>query len=145
MFNAADYASEGSSIEIAEGWTEATIDEVVQKESKAGNTYVSVRFNLDQFGGRKLWENLNVCHSREDVREIAYRILANMVMACGFSSIKDERNPVELEGNTLKVLIGRDKQGDFAVKGFKLAENSPSPAAPKPAPAAEIVEDDIPF
>jgi hypothetical protein len=148
MFNAADYASEGTQKEIAEGWTDATIDEVVSKESKAGNKYVSVRFNLDNYGGRKMWENLNVRHSREDVREIAYRILANMCIACGFSSIADESNPVELEGKSLKIFVGRDKNGDQAVKSYKLADDMPGRSMPEfrqTQAATAPVDSDIPF
>jgi hypothetical protein len=148
MFNAADYASQGTQIDIPEGWTDATIDEVVSKVSKAGNQYVSVRFNLDSFGGRKMWETLNVRHSREDVRLIAYKNLGNMCVACGFSSIPDESNPVELEGKSLKIFIGRDKNGDLAVKAYKLADDMPGRSMPEfrqTQAATAPVDSDIPF
>ena len=149
-FNAKDWASEGSSIELSEGWTDAVIDEVVQKTSGAGNQYVSVRFSLPQFNGKKLWENLNVCHPKENVREIAYRILANIMNAVGVNSIQDEKNPGELQLHELRVLVGRDRGGDWTVKAFEPKQGSgvapefrtPQKAAPAPSAADN---DDIPF
>tara|TARA_X000001382_G_scaffold95437_1_gene69872 strand:- start:4346 stop:4798 length:453 start_codon:yes stop_codon:yes gene_type:complete len=148
-FNAKDWASEGSSIELSEGWTDAVIDEVIQKTSGAGNQYVSVRFSLPQFNGKKLWENLNVSHPREEVREIAYRILANIMSAVGINSIRDEKNPAELQMRELRVLVSKDKDGDWCVKRFEPSglpgvplDSAPTPAAKAPM---DIPEDDIPF
>lgn len=149
-FNAQDWASAGSGVELKDGWTDAVIDEVVQKTSGAGNQYVSVRFSLPEFNGKKLWENLNVCHPREEVREIAYRILANMMNAVGINSIQDEKNPGELMMNELRVLVGRDKAGDWAVKGYEPKQGSGvspefrKPPEAAPAPSA-VSDDDIPF
>ncbi len=143
-FNAKDWASEGSAIELSEGWTDAVIDEVVQKTSGAGNQYVSVRFSLPQFNGKKLWENLNVCHPKENVREIAYRILANIMSAVGVNSIQDEKNPGEHQLHELRVLVGRDRDGDWTVKAFEPKQGSE--VAPEfRTPPAAIAEDDIPF
>jgi hypothetical protein len=150
-FNASDWASEGSGgVELKEGWTNAVIDEVVQKTSGAGNQYVSVRFSLPDFNGKKLWENLNVCHPKENVREIAYRILANIMNAVGINSIQDEKNPGELQLHELRVLVGRDREGDWSVKAFEPKQGSgvtpefrtPQKAAPAPSAADN---DDIPF
>lgn len=150
-FNASDWASEGSGgVELKEGWTNAVIDEVVQKTSGAGNQYVSVRFSLPDFNGKKLWENLNVCHPKENVREIAYRILANIMNAVGINSIQDEKNPGELQLHELRVLVGRDREGDWAVKAFEPKQGSGvspefrTPPGTAPAPTATD-NDDIPF
>ena len=149
-FNAQDWASEGSGVELKEGWTNAVIDEVIQKTSGAGNQYVSVRFSLTEFNGKKLWENLNVCHPKENVREIAYRILANIMSAVGINSIQDEKNPGELMMNELRVLVGRNRDGDFCVKSYGQKEGSGvapefrTPPEAAPAPTASP-DDDIPF
>ena len=149
-FNAEDWASSGGGIELKDGWTDAVIDEVIQKTSGTGNQYVSVRFSLTEFNGKKLWENLNVCHPKENVREIAYRILANIMNAVGINSIRDEKNPGELMMNELRVLVGRDKAGDWAVKAYEPKQGSAvapefrSPPGASPAPV-DLPDDDIPF
>ena len=144
-FNASDWASESSGgVELKEGWTPATIDEVMQKTSAAGNNYVSVRFSLTDYNGKKLWENLNVAHPREEVREIAYRILANIMNAVGINSIQDEKNPVELQMHELRVLVSKDRDGDWCVKQFKPAtEGAVSPEFSGAQPDQK--DDDIPF
>lgn len=144
-FNASDWASESSGwVELKEGWTPATIDEVMQKTSAAGNNYVSVRFSLTDYNGKKLWENLNVAHPRDEVREIAYRILANIMNAVGINSIQDEKNPVELQMHELRVLVSKDKDGDWCVKRFEPATKaavSPEFSGAQPS----VADDDIPF
>lgn len=145
-FNAKDWASESSMVELKEGWTDAVIDEVVQKTSGAGNQYVSVRFSLPEFRGKKLWENLNVCHPKESVREIAYRILANMMNAVGINSIHDEKNPGELELGELRVLVGLDKAGDWAVKAYEPRRGKGiAPEFSSPREPLRGSDDDIPF
>lgn len=144
-FNASDWASESSDgIELKEGWTPATIDEVMQKTSAAGNNYVSVRFSLTDYNGKKLWENLNVAHPRDEVREIAYRILANMMNAVGINSIQDEKNPVELQMHELRVLVSKDRDGDWCVKRFETAQKAGVAPEFSGEPPAQK-DDDIPF
>lgn len=145
-FNASDWASESSGgVELKEGWTPATIDEVMQKTSAAGNNYVSVRFSLTDYSGKKLWENLNVAHPRDDVREIAYRILANMMNAVGINSIQDEKNPVELQMHELRVLVSKDRDGDWCVKRFEPAKKPGVAPEFSGATNTPAVDDDIPF
>lgn len=145
MFNAEEWAQGFSEKPLQAGWTEATIDEVVMKTSQAGNQYVSVRFALDEYKPTKLWENLNVCHPREDVREIAFRKLANMCLACGFRSIKNPEAPDELENERLRILVA-DKGGEWTVKAFEpLRKATPKAAETSPTAAPAVPDDDIPF
>lgn len=151
MFNAEQWA--GDPVGIKDGWNVAEIDEVLQKVSSTGNTYVSVRFSMP---GGKIWENLNVLHPRDEVKEIAYKILANICLASGLRSIKDPTNPEELQGRKLRVLVGMEKNGDRQkIKAFEPAQQSAAPAQPvaaaidrlnaPSAPKSDFIDDDIPF
>lgn len=144
MWNAEEWAQGATEKPMQEGWAEATIDEVMQRTSKTGNTYVSVRFQFDEYRS-KLWENLNVCHPREDVREIAFRTLGNLCLACGFRSIRNPEAPDELQGQKLRVLIGR-KGDDWTLRAFEPLRDT-APPAQKAAPTAvpAIADEDIPF
>lgn len=158
MFDATQWA--GGALGIDDGWQEAEITEVMQKVSGSGNTYVSVTF---QCKGGRIWENLNVLHPRDNVREIAYKILANMCLAAGMRSIRDPSNPVELEGARMRVLVvpPKDLNDRQSIKAFEPLQRPEAPVtavesqnrlnapvqAPQQAPAftGESFEDDIPF
>ena len=67
--------------------------------------------------------------------------------AVGVNSIQDQKNPGELHLHELRVLVGRDRDGDWAVKAFEPKQGSE--VAPEfrtpPAASPAIADDDIPF
>lgn len=133
---------------LAPGWYEATISGFIMKTSKAGEEYLNVEL---QTGKGKVWYNLNILHSKEQVRNIAAEQLARLCMAAGFRSIKNPQNPEELTGGKIKVLVEVD--GNFnRVKAVEAPDKKQSPseqlystkADPAP-PAGGDFDDDIPF
>ena len=77
-------AGEGYDI-MPEGEYKAIISEAEEKNSKAGNTYLALTYEVvgDNMQGRKLWNNLNLNHESEKVRAIAQSTLAAIAKAIG--------------------------------------------------------------
>jgi hypothetical protein len=117
------------------------------KTSQTGNEYLNVEFQTDK--GR-VWNILNIKHSKDSVRQMALEQLARLCMAAGFRSIKNRENPEELIGQKVRILVEVD--GTYnRVKAVEKAEGAEDPAkklyGSKPAqPAADPnVDDEIPF
>jgi hypothetical protein len=128
------------------GWYEATIKQFVMKTSKSSEEYLNVEMQTDQ--GR-IWYNLNIKHSKDQVRKIAAEQLARLCMAAGFNSIKNPENPDELVGAKVKVLV--DVDGSFnRVKTVEQVEKNQAPEAKVYSTKDQTEEpadfdDDIPF
>jgi len=148
MFNPQEVLAESSLPTIQEGWQSARISDVVRRTSQAGNVYVELTLEVE--GGR-VWERINIQHPKDNVRDIARRILANACIACGVNSIADENQPNELIFRECDVLLAKDNEGFFKVKQYRYPEGSastsvPAPtAAPQPAQGTGFGEDPIPF
>lgn len=128
------------------GWYEATIQAFLMKTSQTGNEYLNVEYQTDK--GR-VWDILNIKHSKENVKQMALEQLARLCMAAGFRSIKSPENPEELIGHKVKILVEVD--GSYnRVKAIEAVKDQPSPEQKLygQAPAAnapENVDDEIPF
>jgi hypothetical protein len=117
------------------------------KTSQTGNEYLNVEFQTDK--GR-VWNILNIKHSKDSVRQMALEQLARLCMAAGFRSIKNPENPEELIGQKVRILVEVD--GTYnRIKAVEKFEGAEDPAkklyGSKPAqPAADPnVDDEIPF
>lgn len=132
------------------GWYDAKINGFVMKTSQSGNQYLNMEYQTDK--GR-VWDILNIKHSKDQVRQIAMEQLARVCLAAGFRSIKDPENPEELIGSSVRILVEVD--GSYnRVKVVEKAEASPaqklygqSPSQQSVAPSVtpENVDDEIPF
>jgi hypothetical protein len=128
------------------GWYDATINGFVMKTSQTGNEYLNVEYQTDK--GR-VWDIMNIKHSKDQVKQIAMEQLARLCLAAGFRSIKNPENPEELVGQKVRVLVDVDgsynrvkafeKVGEKVTPEQKLYGQAPAPAAPA------NVDDEIPF
>mgnify|MGYP000426721217 CR=1 FL=1 len=131
------------------GWYQATLSNFIMKTSKTGQEYLNVEFQTEK---GKVWYNLNILHSKEQVRNIAAEQLARLCMAAGFRSIKNPENPEELLGAKVKILVevdgnyNRVKTVEAIDKKDAAAEQlySAKPKEPVQESSAEF-DDDIPF
>lgn len=147
MFNVDEVLKDtfGGSIEIQEGWNVARVADVLQRTSKAGHNYVEITLQTEN--GR-VWERLNLAHPSEKVREIAQKTLANICVACGLRSLRDEMQPNELMQKDVEILVERDGEGFYRVRQYRShgAQPQPSTAPAQPVQgAATFPDDDIPF
>lgn len=61
----------------------ATVNDFVKKVSKTGNTYYSLSINVNN---RKIFDNLNLFHATESVRNIALSKIKNLLIAMNFDA-----------------------------------------------------------
>jgi len=137
--------------------------------SAAGNRYAKLKLSVVD-GPHKdtwVWDNLNLYHPKEEVRDLARKILSDITHACG---LKDSpKDTSELHYKPMFVQIDVDPEtekenspGEFwpaknVVKGYSPLNESPKKTKPKfeidmsgPADMPDIsnqepVKDDIPF
>ena len=130
---------------IPEGTYRAAITGAEIKTSKAGSQYISIEFSMltPAVNGRKHWENLNVCHEKEDVRKIAKKQLAKIMEAVG---LKELTSAAQQVGKRLQVTLGvrKDANDDLRNSLKKVAPwQATQSAPPQPsAPAMPSVPDD---
>tara|TARA_R100001594_G_scaffold43455_1_gene75586 strand:+ start:5011 stop:5481 length:471 start_codon:yes stop_codon:yes gene_type:complete len=113
---------------LPDGWYSAAVVDEEKRQSAAGNSYLSVTFEVTgpDHAGRKIWSNFNLWHPDEKVLDIAQRQFSDMALACGLSSCKDT---TELLGNHLDIMLKTDPgNGDFGPKNKVVAYR----AAPQP-------------
>lgn len=128
------------------GWYEAVVQQFVMKTSKSSEEYLNVEM---QTSAGRIWYNLNLNHSKEQVRNIAAEQLARLCVAAGFNSIKNPENPEELVGAKVNVLV--DIDGSFnRVKTIEPLFKEQSPEAKvyshkEQTAEADKFDDDIPF
>ena len=130
---------------IPEGTYRAAITGVEIKTSKAGTQYLSIEFSMltPAVNGRKYWENLNLCHEKENVREMAKKQLAKIMEAVGIGELT---NTSQLVGKRLQVTLGvrKDANDDLRNSLKKVAPWQATQSAPPQAsaPAMPSVPDD---
>ena len=130
------------------GWYDAKINGFLMKTSQTGNEYLNVEYQTDK--GR-VWDIMNIKHSKDQVKNIAMEQLARLCLACGFRSIKNPENPDELIGSSVRILVEVD--GTYnRVKAVEKVESNPAEklygqSEPKVAPSATPADadDEIPF
>ena len=76
---------------VPAGWYPVAVQSSTQKTSKNGDDYFEFTLIITEgeFAGRKLWDRVNLYHSKENVRAIAQRQLKSLCEACNKPSIKD--------------------------------------------------------
>lgn len=70
---------------IPRGSYPAVVDKAEWKKTKKGDDYLNIQWKIlgDNFGGRVLFQMLNLGNSNEKAKEIAFQDLASMLMASG--------------------------------------------------------------
>jgi len=117
--------------------------DVELKYSSAGNNMVAARFEVveGECAGRKIFENYNIQHPNHQTVEIALKSIKQWVIACGGTG--DERLTLGLlkglEGREFvaKVIVEKDKSGQYGDKNRIRAFKPAAGAAPQPAARAQ--------
>ena len=144
----------------------AQITKSEMRESKAGNKYLSFRFDVldGEYKGRVLFENLHLWHTNTVAVEVANSLLAGMCRACGVVKLQ---NTQQLHHQPMKIKVKiQEAKGDYeasnAITAFEAADSYTPPAqepfAPETAPqatqtdtpawavgGADDEDDDMPF
>lgn len=73
------------------------VDGAEFKESQAGARYLSIKFKIfgEKCDGRIIFNNYNLFHAKEQVKNIAMSQLLSMLMASGFEKSKIKANSEE--------------------------------------------------
>lgn len=119
---------------LPDGTYAANITGSEWRTSAAGHEYVSVEFTLtDQHAGRKIWENLNLRHPKEDVVERARRTASDLAVALGMRGLQE---PEDLLGHNLKIKVGPNKNEPDRKEIKRYLASGPVVATAPPQPAA---------
>ena len=107
---------------------------MVANKENAKQTGIVCEFDVasGQYQGRKLWCNLSLFHENEKAKEIGYRLVNDMALACGVAGIGDLD---EILGRTMVAIvkIRKDDATQNDVSGFKAVGNAPPAAQPRTA------------
>lgn len=112
------------------GWYTTQITGAELKDTKSGTgQYIKVEYTVvgDNYGGRKVWGNLNIKNDSEKAEEIGRRQLNQLMTAVGLKTLADTD---ELVGHDVEIKLKvREAQGDFGpsndVSGFKSLGGAP--------------------
>jgi len=141
---------------IEPGWYKVTIAQFERVLNKNGSgEHLKIEFDLEN--RRKVWNRYNLKNTNEKAERIAVEQIAQLCVACGYNSISDVWNPVELMGKSCDLYI--DVDGTYNnVKSVRKCESTQqnhaqklygtqSAAAPSdtPNPSSGIVDSEIPF
>jgi hypothetical protein len=141
---------------IPPGKYAAMVTDIKPKETKSGGKMLAITFDLtEQYAGRKVFENLNLMHANEVVRNIARRQICQLLAAAGVepegfalrvSSLMEALHGREI---VIKLAVEEDKTGKYEpqnrIKGYY--EFSPRTeaqaqvqqrAAPAPRPTQQV-------
>ena len=130
------------------GWYEVKIANFDRNVNKSG-TGEHLRVEFDVANGRKVWNRYNLKNSNDTAERIAMEQMAALCIACGYNSISDVWNPVELMGKSCEAYI--DVDGTYNnMKSVRKIEGQQQAAqklyGQQPvAPSATPADDEIPF
>ena len=120
-------ASPGRSL-IEAGNYVAEIVDCVERESKAGNKYLSIQFRIE--GKGSVWDQLNLWHPKPEVISIANEKMSAIGRAIGASHISDTD---QLLAKQLTINVGVENDPHY---GPKNVVKSFAPQGKRPEPAA---------
>ncbi|MGB1539101.1 MAG: DUF669 domain-containing protein [Pseudomonadales bacterium] len=113
---------------LPDGWYSVVVVEDEKRVSAAGNTYLSVTFEVTgpDHAGRKHWETYNLYHPDAETVLIAQRKFSDLAQACGMPNCRDSS---ELLNHHLDVrLKTKPAKGEYGPKNEIVAYR----AAPQP-------------
>lgn len=137
---------------IQPGWYKVTIAKYERMMNKNGSgEHLKIEFDLEN--RRKVWNRYNLRNTNEKAERIALEQIAALCMACGFNSIRDVWDPVELMGKQCELYIDVDGTYNNVKSARKLdAINTALRAEAQrqvPTTPAEVdtsnIDDSIPF
>jgi hypothetical protein len=113
MFDVANAKDQYSALPA--GNYSAYVDEAEFKISKTGSEYLSIVWEIfgDKYKGKKIFENYNLLHDKEQVRNIALASMKKMMLASGF---KIEALKFESKEALVKMVLQCRVQLKLAVK-----------------------------
>lgn len=139
---------------IQPGWYKVTIAQFERVLNKNGSgEHLKIEFDLEN--RRKVWNRYNLKNTNAQAERIAVEQIAQLCVACGYNSISDVWNPVELMGKSCDLYI--DVDGTYNnVKSVRKCESTQQDAAqklygtqpavaPSGTPAQSVDDDAIPF
>lgn len=138
---------------IQPGWYKVTINQFERVLNKNGSgEHLKIEFDLEN--RRKVWNRYNLKNRNDQAERIAMEQMAALCMSCGYNSISDVWNPVELIGKSCDLYI--DVDGTYnQVKSVRKCEQTQqdaaqklygqTPAAQPQAAPAQNIDDEIPF
>lgn len=118
---------------IPAGTYEAMIFGAELKESKAGNKYLEIQFQITQepYANRRIFDNINLFHPTEKVRNIAEIQLRDICEAIELKGALTDTS--QLEGKTLMVSLKIEKSDQYGdknrVKGYSPVHHGYAPPA----------------
>ena len=138
---------------IQPGWYKVTINQFERMMNKNGSgEHLKVEFDLEN--RRKVWNRYNLKNTNPKAEQIAMEQMAALCMSCGYNSIQDVWNPVELLGKSCELYIDLDGTYNNVKSVRKVEVTDPvqklygsQPVAPSatPAPSTQAIDDEIPF
>jgi hypothetical protein len=137
---------------IEPGWYKVTINQFERMMNKNGSgEHLKMEFDLEN--RRKVWNRYNLRNNNPKAESIALEQLAALCISCGYNSISDPWNPVELMGKQCELYI--DVDGTYnQVKSVRPIQNqmeaakklySQPAAKAQPAKTPDDDFDSIPF
>lgn len=156
VYNVADLPDTGgSSVLIPEGSYQAVIlNSELKSNSKNTGSFLALTIVITQgqYANTELIERLNIIHSKEDTRQIAYKTLARISESLGMATTPQDSS--ELHNKPLVIEIKNKKSNDWVndkgetVEGREQSEIkkykalpatgiAPQPTAPTPAPQSQ--------
>jgi len=123
-FDPSDPEYDGDGFTLApEGWHAATVIDHEWKDSRKGDKYASLVFQIEGHG--KAWANLNLRHANEKARFMSKRELAKICRAAGCNRIKSLK---DLEFKKIEIQIAHesyDGKKRETIKGYRSAGAAP--------------------
>lgn len=122
---------------IPPGKYQTVINATDVKKTKAGDgEYLEIEFQItgDQFGGRKVWERLNINNPNKKAEDIARERLAALCQAVNIPHLTDSDQLVDCMV-VLALEIDRKEPDRNRIVGFYSMDGAAPAAAPAPAPA----------
>lgn len=124
-------ASSGEYTPIPEGWYQARVNQVEEKNSKAGGMYLSVQFEItgESYNNRKVYHNYNVVNSNDQAVQIAKGQLCALTEATVQKHLSEVPNSDVIIGHELLIKVGISKgtngyKDSNNVLGYKALEDS---------------------
>jgi len=114
-FNADEVETEDEGFDaLPPGTYPAIVEELQEKTAKSGNAYVGLCLAITgpKYKNRKVFENFNIFHEKDQVRAIAKRQFAGFCKALNACLIQNEADLRKLVGKPVKVKLAQ-KKNDF--------------------------------
>ena len=132
---------------LPQGWYSASVFQTERTTAASGNDYLSVTFEITSadYSGRRVWDNFNLWHEKENVRGIGEKRCSDLARAVGFSNTPPDSDDM-LDHHLDVYLKIENGDGNYGprnkVVGYRAAPSSKPPVA-NTAPLPKAANGDL--